>query len=955
MSSSPSDHDMSDSSSSGTSYNMRYSPYDSPSQQVPQLTSGLTELTCADNKRQFLKHATRPFLQIIEQPQNHFRFRYVSEMIGTHGCLLGKSYGSNKTKTHPTVELVNYPGQALVRCHLAQHNNPEEHPHKLLEDEQDRDVSQLVPEQGSYRVAFGGIGIIHTAKKDVPALLLKKLLEKNRNPNVNVRDLQTKCENMAKTINLNIVRLKFSAHDVHTGEEICDPVLSEPIHNMKSAATNDLKICRISRSSGSASGGEDVFILVEKVNKKNIMIRFFELDENGERSWTGVGQFMQSDVHHQYAIVFRTPPYKDPKTPVDVQVFIELVRPSDGRTSEPKDFKFKAEQAYKQIKKRKTNSSYCSIGSSSSGSLRSTSDLPLTVLNHQEDIIVGETTAVPTVPNAFSMYSTQMQYTASPNQCDLASALAGSEASLSPMSSPMWAQGTPGLPVVEPPITDLHLNSGELDDLPKIEPESRILSEGMTQFFSEYLKSYEDLGVNADKVLESLEFRPSMIVSDSGRANYIKQEKKPSNPDLLEAQNMWPPSSKGNETSDSNKKNAEYSAFYKTEDGIEVKKLVKDLCEMIRNKNGFKKQEVRSRLERLFNIRLSNGDTFLHMTLCSNQASLEYVVKIIHNVKATHLLDCVNDRQQTTLHLAILNDLPKIVSLLVAKGSNPMLKDAKDLNAIHYAVKYKSCLEPLLDAIKKNDVPCNLNECNSERQSALHMAVVEGCARSTRALLAHGASYSVRDVYGRTPLHLAAYDDRLDVTRTLLDFIPLSEIDVMDDSGNTALQIVCGGTIRENTVAIGRLLLEKKANPMKTEGGNESAWRLVRNKPELKALLGEFVATDLMDEDDIKSEPEDDFESADEGEFPELGLAELAQYAREVAALLDAAGAWRGLARRLRLDALLDWYAAQPSPTLTLLNHLKDSRDDITSKSLALVLDDMGQKSAANVIRRYIE
>lgn len=37
---------------------------------------------------------------------------------------------------------------------------------------------------------------------------------------------------MAKKINLNIVRLKFSAHDIMTGKEICKPAFSEPIHNM---------------------------------------------------------------------------------------------------------------------------------------------------------------------------------------------------------------------------------------------------------------------------------------------------------------------------------------------------------------------------------------------------------------------------------------------------------------------------------------------------------------------------------------------------------------------------------------------------------------------------------------------------------------------------------------------------------------------------------------------------
>ncbi|KAH9640397.1 hypothetical protein HF086_018063 [Spodoptera exigua] len=125
-----------------------------------------------------------------------------------------------------------------------------------------------------------------------------------------------------------------------------------------------------------------------------------------------------------------------------------------------------------------------------------------------------------------------------------------------------------------------------------------------------------------------------------------------------------------------------------------------------------------------------------------------------------------------------------------------------------------------------------------------------------------------------------------------------SEVDVMDGAGNTALQIVCGGTtIRENTVEIARLLLEKKAYPLRREDSNESAWMLVKKKPELRELMKAYVNMEYMDEDDIKSEPDDDFESADEG----------------------------------------------------------DSRDDISSKSLAMILEDMGQTEAANVIRRYID
>jgi len=42
----------------------------------------------------------------------------------------------------------------------------------------------------------------------------------------------------------------------------------------------------------------------------------------------------------QYAIVFRTPPYRDPGIQSSVQVFIQLRRPSDDETGDPKPFQY---------------------------------------------------------------------------------------------------------------------------------------------------------------------------------------------------------------------------------------------------------------------------------------------------------------------------------------------------------------------------------------------------------------------------------------------------------------------------------------------------------------------------------------------------------------------------------------------------------------------------------------
>lgn len=46
-----------------------------------------------------------PFLQIIEQPVDKFRFRYKSEMAGTHGSLNGINSDRSRKQSFPTVEV----------------------------------------------------------------------------------------------------------------------------------------------------------------------------------------------------------------------------------------------------------------------------------------------------------------------------------------------------------------------------------------------------------------------------------------------------------------------------------------------------------------------------------------------------------------------------------------------------------------------------------------------------------------------------------------------------------------------------------------------------------------------------------------------------------------------------------------------------------------------------------
>ncbi|KAI1887071.1 hypothetical protein AGOR_G00202350 [Albula goreensis] len=92
------------------------------------------------------------------------------------------------------------------------------------------------------------------------------------------------------------------------------------------------------RTSGSVLGGDEVFLLCEKVQKDDIEIRFYEEEE--EDGWEAFGDFSPTDVHKQYAIVFKTPKYHSTDIERSVTVFLQLRRKLSKDCSEPKQFTY---------------------------------------------------------------------------------------------------------------------------------------------------------------------------------------------------------------------------------------------------------------------------------------------------------------------------------------------------------------------------------------------------------------------------------------------------------------------------------------------------------------------------------------------------------------------------------------------------------------------------------------
>uniref|UniRef100_A0A8P4KLF1 RHD domain-containing protein n=1 Tax=Dicentrarchus labrax TaxID=13489 RepID=A0A8P4KLF1_DICLA len=328
-----------------------------------------------------LRTVDGPFLHIVEQPkQRGFRFRYGCEGP-SHGGLPGASSEKNR-KTYPTVKISNYQGLARVVVQLvtALTPLPQLHAHSLVGKQCDKGIciADLQPKDST--ISFPNLGILHVTKKNVAKTLEERMIEAFRmgyNCGVSIHHeidalqgevrvpreltdhqrsvISSAAALQAKEMDLSVVRLMFTAFlpDSDGGfSRRLEPVVSEPIYDSKAPNASNLKIVRMDRTAGCVSGGEEVYLLCDKVQKDDIQVRFYEEDDSG-LTWEALGDFSPTDVHRQFAIVFKTPKYRDQNLQKPTSVFVQLKRKSDNETSEPKPFTYHPQIIDKEEVQRK--------------------------------------------------------------------------------------------------------------------------------------------------------------------------------------------------------------------------------------------------------------------------------------------------------------------------------------------------------------------------------------------------------------------------------------------------------------------------------------------------------------------------------------------------------------------------------------------------------------------------
>ncbi|XP_041352913.1 putative transcription factor p65 homolog isoform X2 [Gigantopelta aegis] len=280
---------------------------------------------------------TDPYVEIVEQPKSRgLRFRYECEGRSA-GSIPGERTSAEK-KTFPTIKIHNYSGNAIVVVSCvtkegAPHCKP--HPHSLVGKDCKKGVCTVKVKETNV-ISFPHLGIQCAKKKDVENSLKTR-------KEINVDPFQTGFSHGSGNIDLNVVRLCFQVFLPDANGKITrvvPPVTSQVIHDKKSL--NELVICRVDRSSGRARGGDEIFLLCEKINKDDIQVRFYE-ENFTSVVWEAFGDFGAGDVHRQYAIVFKTPAFREKLIDRPVEVQMQLRRPSDQEMSEPIPFTYMPE------------------------------------------------------------------------------------------------------------------------------------------------------------------------------------------------------------------------------------------------------------------------------------------------------------------------------------------------------------------------------------------------------------------------------------------------------------------------------------------------------------------------------------------------------------------------------------------------------------------------------------
>ncbi|KAM6136622.1 LOW QUALITY PROTEIN: nuclear factor NF-kappa-B p105 subunit [Phoenicopterus ruber ruber] len=694
-----------------------------------------------------------PYLQIIEQQQRGFRFRYVCEGP-SHGGLPGASSEKNN-KSYPQVKICNYVGPAKVIVQLVTNGKCVHlHAHSLVGKFCEDGVCTVNAGPKDMVVGFANLGILHVTKKKVFETLETRMIDackKGYNPGLLVHPelgylqaegcgdrqlterereiIHQAAVQQTKEMDLSVVRLMFTAFLPDSNGSFTrklDPVISDAIYDSKAPNASNLKIVRMDRTAGCVTGGEEIYLLCDKVQKDDIQIRFYEEDENGGM-WEGFGDFSPTDVHRQFAIVFKTPKYRDINITKPASVFVQLRRKSDLETSEPKPFLYypeikDKEEARKRQKLMPNFSDGYGGGSGTGGG---------------------------------GMYG------------------GGGGGAGSGFSYPSYGYSTFG---------GMHFHPGTTKSNAGMK---HGLSNSTAEEDRKSSEQSEKWDMKDNVKVETMERNECRTCGDNEEEE--EEDASSCKTEVNEADCRW-------------------------QDGLFLEKamqLAKRHCNALFDYavTGDVKMLLAAQ-RHLTVVQDDNGDNVLHLAIIHFHTELvKNLLAVMPDLNYNDIINMRNDLYQTPLHLAVITKQAEVVEDLLKAGADVSLLDRHGNSVLHLAATEGD--NKILSLLLKHKISQMVDLSNGEGLSAIHMVVMANSMSCLKQLIAAGVNVNAQEQKsGRTALHLAVEHENIPLAGCLL-LEGDADVDSTTYDGTTALHIAAG----RGSTKLAAVLKAAGANP----------------------------------------------------------------------------------------------------------------------------------------------
>ncbi|XP_014234507.1 uncharacterized protein LOC106657483 [Trichogramma pretiosum] len=236
------------------------------------------------------------------------------------------------------------------------------------------------------------------------------------------------------------------------------------------------------------------------------------------------------------------------------------------------------------------------------------------------------------------------------------------------------------------------------------------------------------------------------------------------------------------------------------------------------------------------------GKTPLHLAACVNYRDERKMLRIAKLLLDTGpdskaLLNECTDSGETALHYAIMNGSRELLTLFLQYGANVNAKNRDGKCPLFFAIEFENT--KIAKLLLKHEATI-VNSKTNHGITPLHEAITQRAEKNVQLLLDYGADVNAKDIYGNTPLHIAARLNYLD-ERTMDRIVKLlvdKGADVNDDTmaGETAFHFA----IINGNEKLVRLFLKYGANVNKKNHDGKSSLHFAiqySNKNIVKLLL----------------------------------------------------------------------------------------------------------------------